>query len=119
MAGEGRRPREPVEVDEPPGVTIRRMGREHDGPHVSHLFEKIEVVNALRHRALREDLTAMSISRYAQTAILPRIWGLRANFSAYAAAHIALAETLEAPLVTGDAGLARALEIRTEVEVYG
>ncbi len=61
----------------------------------------------------------MSIPRYAQTAILPRIWGLRANLSAHDAAHIALAETLEAPLVTRDAGLARALEFRTEVEVYG
>ena len=106
-----------------------RMEREDDGLHVPHLFE-IEVINALRHHALRhgisesrrlellEDLTTMSISRYAHTAMLPRIWELRDNVSAYDAAYIALAETLEAPLVTRDARLARAPGVRAEVEVH-
>ncbi len=106
-----------------------RMEREDDGLHVPHLFE-IEVINALRHHALRhgisesrrlellEDLTTMSISRYAHTAMLPRIWELRDNVSAYDAAYIVLAETLEAPLVTRDVRLARAPGIRAEVEVY-
>ena len=106
-----------------------RMRREEDGLHVPHLFE-IEVLNALRHHALRhgisegrglellEDLTTMSVSRYAHTAMLPRIWELRANVSAYDAAYIALAETLEAPLVTRDVRLARTPGIRAEVEVY-
>jgi len=102
-----------------------RMEREDNGLHVPHLFE-IEVINALRHHALRhgisesrrlellEDLTTMSISRYAHTAMLPRIWELRDNVSAYDASYIAL----EAPLVTRDARLARAPGIRAEVEVY-
>ena len=106
-----------------------RMEREDDGLHVPHLFE-IEVISALRHHAPRhgisesrrlellEDLTTMSITRYAHTAMLPRIWELRDNVSAYDAAYIALAETLEAPLVTRDARLARAPGIRAEVEVY-
>ena len=107
-----------------------RMEREDDGLHVPHLFE-IEVLNALRNYALRhrisegrrlellEDLTTMSISRYAHTPMLPRIWELRDNVSAYDAAYIALAETLEAPLVTTDARLARAPGIRAAIEVYG
>ena len=106
-----------------------RMEREDNSLHVPHLFE-IEVIDALRHHALRhgisesrrlellEDLTTMSISRYAHTAMLPRIWELRDNVSAYDASYIALAETLEAPLVTRDARLARAPGIRAEVEVY-
>ena len=107
-----------------------RMEREANDLHVPQIFE-IEVINALRHHALRhgiserrglellEDLTTLSISRYAHTAMLPRIWELRDNVSAYDAAYIALAETLEAPLVTRDARLARAPGIRAEVEVYG
>ncbi len=107
-----------------------RMRQEDDGLHVPQLFE-VEVLNALRHHALRhgiserrglellEDLTTMSVSRYAHTAMLPRTWELRNNVSAYDAAYIALAETLEAPLVTRDARLARAPGIRAEVEVYG
>lgn len=107
-----------------------RIGGEDDGLHVPHLFE-IEVPSALRHHALRrdlserrslellEDLSTMSISRYAHTAMLPRIWELRDDVSAYDAAYIAFAETLEAPLVTRDAQLARAPGIRAEVEVYG
>ena len=107
-----------------------RMDREDDGLHVPHLFE-VEVINALRHHTLRhglserrslellEDLTTMSLSHYPHTAMLPRIWELRDNVSAYGAAYIALAETLEATLVTRDARLARAPGIRAEVEVYG
>ncbi len=65
-----------------------------------------------------EDLATMRISRYAHTAMLPRIWELRDNVSAYDAAYIALAETLEVPLLTRDARLARAPGIRAAVEVY-
>ena len=39
----------------------------------------------------------MSISLYPYTALLPCVWELRDDVSAYAAAYIALAETLEAP----------------------
>jgi len=39
--------------------------------------------------------------------------------TAYDATYIALAETLEAPLVTTDARLARASGIRAEVEIFG
>ena len=106
-----------------------RIDREDDGLHVPHLFE-VEVMNVLRRYALLhgfserrgvellEDLTTMSLYRYPHTVLLPRIWELRDNVSAYDAAYIALAETLEATLVTRDARLARAPGIRAEVEVY-
>lgn len=107
-----------------------RMDEALDGLHVPHLFE-IEVMSALRRYALAqrlsdrrsvellEDLTTMNIIRYSHTALLPRVWELRANVSAYDAAYIALAETLEAPLVTRDERLSRAPGIRAAVEVYG
>jgi predicted nucleic acid-binding protein len=40
--------------------------------------------------------------------MLDRIWALRDNLSAYDATYVAVAETLDAPLVTADARLARA-----------
>ena len=106
-----------------------RIDREDDGLHVPHLFE-VEVMSVLRRYAMRhglserrgrellEDLTTMSLYRYPHTAMLRRIWELRGNVSAYDAAYVALAETLEATLVTRDARLARAPGIRAEVEVY-
>jgi predicted nucleic acid-binding protein len=106
-----------------------RMDRADDGVHVPHLFE-VEVINVLRRYALShrfserrgaellEDLTTMRITRYPHTALLPRVWELRENVTAYDAAYIALAETLEAPLVTRDERLAQAPGIRATVELY-
>lgn len=50
---------------------------------------------------------------------MKRIWSLRDNLTAYDAAYVALAEALDAPLVTSDARLARTPGIRAAVEVYG
>ncbi len=60
----------------------------------------------------------MKLSRYSHSALLPRIWELRENVTAYDAAYITLAETLNAPLITTDAKLARASGIRAEIELY-
>lgn len=40
--------------------------------------------------------------------MLDRIWELRDNLSAYDATYVAVAEALDAPLLTADARLARA-----------
>ena len=61
-----------------------------------------------RGAAALEDLADMNIQRYAHEPMLARIWQLRANMTAYDAAYVALAEVLEAPLLTLDAKLARA-----------
>ncbi len=105
------------------------MAEEDDDLHVPHLFE-LEILNVLRryflHGVLSRErarlalgrLSTMSITRYPHTALLPRIWELRENVTAYDAAYIALAETLNAPLVTTDARLARVPGIRASVELF-
>lgn len=65
-----------------------------------------------------EDLAALRISRYAPVLLLPRIWRLRQNLSAYDAAYIALAEELQAPLITRDRRIARAPGHTAAVEVF-
>ncbi|CAN5735846.1 PIN domain-containing protein [soil metagenome] len=114
----------------PSAEAIRlRVGHPDQSLHVPHLFE-VEVLHALRRlnlsgcasseRALiaLTRLRAMILIRYPHTAFLPRIWELRENVTAYDASYIALAETLNSPLVTTDAKLARASGIRAEVELY-
>ncbi len=46
-----------------------------------------------------------------------RIWQLRANLTAYDAAYVALAEEIDAPLVTRDAKLAQSPGHRAQVEL--
>jgi predicted nucleic acid-binding protein len=64
------------------------------------------------------DLAALAVTRYGHMPLLERVWELRMSLSAYDAAYVALAEVLEAPLVTTDAALARAPGIRARIEVY-
>jgi len=49
---------------------------------------------------------------------MDRIWSLKYNLISYDAAYVALAEALDAPLVTMDARLAQASGIHAAVEVY-
>jgi predicted nucleic acid-binding protein len=48
---------------------------------------------------------------------LARIWALRHNLTAYAAAYVALAETLEVTLVTCDVRLAASVGHRAIIEL--
>ena len=64
-----------------------------------------------------EDFRAMVIKRYAHDELLHRIWQLRHNFSAYDAAYVALAELLDAPLVTFDSRLSRSSGHRATIEL--
>jgi predicted nucleic acid-binding protein len=61
------------------------------------------------------DLALLSVSRVSHTPFLGRIWELRDNVTPYDAAYVALAEVMEAPLLTADARLSRAPGVRCEV----
>ena len=96
--------------------------------HAPHLLD-LEVAQVLRRYALAreinsarglealEDLSDLQITRYPHDLLLPRIWELRRNVTAYDAAYIALAEALEAPLITRDSALASVPAHRANVEV--
>lgn len=65
------------------------------------------------------DLAALPLKRVPHLPLLPRIWELRDNLTAYDAAYVALAEALGGPLLTADGPLARASGVRCEVELLG
>jgi predicted nucleic acid-binding protein len=97
--------------------------------HAPHLLD-LEVTQVLRRLALQglvsahradqaaSDLLDLRITRYPHLVLLPRIWQLRHNFSAYDAAYIVLAEKLRAALVTRDARLASASGHAALVELF-
>jgi predicted nucleic acid-binding protein len=60
----------------------------------------------------------MKAVRYPHAPLAVRIWELRENLTAYDATYVALAEVLDAPMVTMDVRLAQAPGIRAEVELY-
>jgi predicted nucleic acid-binding protein len=87
------------------------------------------VVQVLHRYVLRGDLTegwarnaigvlvGFPMERYGHEPLIPRIWELRENLTAYDAAYVALAEGLRAPLVTCDARLANTPGIRASIEL--
>lgn len=101
-----------------PGITL----------HAPHLLD-LEVAQSLRRYVFRgvidsergrlalDHLGMLGVRRYAHDLFLPRIWDLRDNVTAYDAAYISLAESLEVPLLTADRRLATAPGILARVEV--
>ena len=70
-----------------------------------------------RARQALEHLQELDVDRYPHLPLLPRIWALRDNLTSYDAAYVSLAEALEAPLLTGDARLARSSGHAATVEL--
>jgi predicted nucleic acid-binding protein len=66
--------------------------------------------------ALAEFLQA-PIQRYQHESLVPRVWQLRENLTAYDAAYVALAEALGTDLLTIDRGIGGAPGIRCRVLV--
>ncbi|MBV8593357.1 MAG: type II toxin-antitoxin system VapC family toxin [Caulobacteraceae bacterium] len=96
--------------------------------HAPHLLD-VEVAHALRRIAAAgeigaergllalEMLRAFDIERHAHGDLLPRVWSLRRNFTAYDALYVALAESLDARLLTRDGNLSAAIKTHTGVKV--
>ena len=96
--------------------------------HAPHLLD-LEIAQVLRRYALTgelnptrglqalEDLADFPLTRYPHDLLLPRIWELRHNLTAYDAAYIALAEALAAPLFTRDAAFASAPGHHAQIEL--
>jgi predicted nucleic acid-binding protein len=106
-----------------------RLLRRGESLHAPHLLD-VEVAQVLRRYAAAGELTPergrdalvdladFPVHRYPHDVLLPRIWELRHNVTAYDAAYLALAEVLGARLVTCDARLASAPRHAARVEVF-
>jgi predicted nucleic acid-binding protein len=109
-------------------AVTRRIAPAEETLHAPHLLD-LEVVQVLRRyeasgslsrsRAEEslEDFLGLDVIRYPHDALLPRVWSLRRNLTAYDAAYVALAEALDAPLLTADARLARSTGHRARMEL--
>ncbi len=64
-----------------------------------------------------EDLAGLDLHRHAHLDLLTRAWKLRENVTASDAVYLALAEALDATVVTCDAPLAKAPGHRARIEV--
>ena len=111
------------------GVRVEeRLFRDADELHAPHLVD-VEVVQGLRRlvpmgevssgRADEAiaDLVDLDLHRHAHVDLLSRAWKLRDNVSAYDAMYVALAEAIEATIVTCDRPLAKAAGRGTRIEV--
>ena len=105
-----------------------RLFRDEDEFHSPHLID-VEVTQGLRRlvragevsadRAAEaiEDLVDLDLHRHAHVDLLTRAWKLRDNVTAYDAMYVALAEALDATVVTCDTPLAKAPGHRAHIEV--
>jgi predicted nucleic acid-binding protein len=96
--------------------------------HAPHLLD-VEVAQVLRRHVARKlmsqvrgetalhDFLQIPFVRYPHELLLPRVWELRKNLTAYDAVYVALAEVLEVPLLTCDANIASAPGHRARVDV--
>lgn len=84
---------------------LRRLAREHQ-------------VTAARAEEAISDLQNLRIARYPHFVFLDRVWQFRHNLTAYDALYVALAERLNATLLTRDARLRVASGHIARIEVF-
>ncbi len=118
-----------VLLNTPAGARVwRRLMRSRESLHAPHLLD-VEVAQVLRRYALGGELAPsravetlqsfleIPITRYPHEPLLPRIWELRHNLTAYDGAYLSLAELLNAPLLTRDATFASVMDHTAVVEL--
>lgn len=101
-----------------------------DEAHAPHLLD-VEVVSAIRRSVLSGRLGApagrafvsavreLPVLRHGHDLLLDRAFELRDAVTTYDGVYVALAEVLDATLVTGDRRLSRAPGLRCPVSVIG
>ena len=94
--------------------------------HAPHLLD-VEVAQVVRRYvaggeidvdrggAVLADMSDLPLRRYPHDILIPRVWALRNNLTAYDAVYVALAEALDAPLLTRDRRLAAAAGHRARI----
>ena len=110
------------------GAVETRLFAAGETLHAPHLLD-VEVAQVVRRyaaagaidrergRAALADLVDFPLRRYPHDFLLPRVWDLRDNLTAYDAVYVALAEALDAPLLTRDRRLAAAAGHHARVEL--
>ena len=110
-------------------AVVAQMLDDPDGSFFAPDLLDVEVVQAFRRLARSgavsdaratgavELLDALPVERHSAGILVSRMWTLRDNLSAYAAAYVALAEALDCPLLTCDARSADAPGHRAKVRV--
>jgi predicted nucleic acid-binding protein len=111
------------------GAIQDRLQEARGSLHAPHLLE-MEVAQVIRRLALRgiiddargalalAHLRSFGIQLYPHGYFLQRIWSLRQSISAYASCYVALAETLDAPLLTRDRRLGASQGHAVRIEVF-
>lgn len=105
----------------PLGELAHRAFAEAGDLHAPHLVipETLSVLRGwvLGHKLAKRratiacsDLASMPWQLWDSTPLIPVIWSLRHNLSAYDASYVALAQSLECPLITRDRRLAAAVD---------
>ena len=109
-------------------LVLDRISDPAIGLHAPHLAD-VEITQVLRRyardgeidegtaAAALEDLRDLDLQRHAHEALLERVWQLRHNLTAYDAVYVALAEVLDAVLLTCDGPLSRAPGLTCRVDL--
>ena len=78
---------------------------------------RVGAIDARRADLALTDLADLPLRRAPHLSLLARCWELRDNLTIYDATYVALAEALDAPLVTADTRVARAPGTTCQIEV--